>query len=433
MLIWLAALLVLPVSGWAQDHLSLAEAQRRARTGHAEARIAASSFQEAEGQVTQVRGGFLPRVDVAESWQRSNLPVFVFSSLLSQRRFSAADFDIATLHYPAPLDNFRTAVMLEQTVFDESLRQALHVAELGRDVADQRRLGAEQQLAASTVDAYGRVRFLEALGQAADAAVAAADEDLARARNRRDAGLATDADVLTVDVHRAAVRQQQIDTKANLAVARARLNDLIGAPLDAVFVLDPIPTVPAPDTPAVDLEAEALRARPDLRAARLSAQMAEATVASVKASFLPTVVARASTEWNGASFGTRASGWMLGAEARINVFRGLSDRGRLTAARAAAERRDIERDAVEAQARLEVRAALARREAAQARLDVAGAAVAQARETQRILRDRYDGGLVDIAAVLRAAEAALDAEAQAIAAASDMAMQQAALDLALGR
>jgi outer membrane protein TolC len=66
-------------------------------------------------------------------------------------------------------------------------------------------------------------------------------------------------------------------------------------------------------------------------------------------------------------------------------------------------------------------------------VDVAESAIGQAREGQRIIRDRYDSGLADIVAVLRAAQAVLDAEAQAIAARVDLTVQHARLTAAVGR
>src|SRR5262245_66176914 len=72
---------------YAQAPLSLAEAIRRARVHNPDAQSAAAAEQEAAERVVQARSGFLPTADVAESWQRGNQPVFVFSSVLAQRQF----------------------------------------------------------------------------------------------------------------------------------------------------------------------------------------------------------------------------------------------------------------------------------------------------------------------------------------------------------
>jgi outer membrane protein len=422
-----------PMAGRAQERLSLDDAVARARSRHPGVQASAIAEREARWEISAARAGFLPRVDAVESWQRSNLPVFAFSSLLSQRRFSERDFDVTRLNHPDPLDNFRAAVTLEQVVFDGALGPALRAAELGRDAAALRRRQIEQELAAAVVDAYGRVLLLEALAGAAQAAVAAADEDARRARDRQDVGTATHADVLSLDVHSAAMREREIQTTAEARVARARLNELIDAPHDATFTLDPVSVTSGRVAPVATLEAEALKARPDVNLAQVAQQSAEVAAARARAVFLPQVAFRGGWEWNGGNFDTRASGWLIGAELRLNLFRGMADRARLEQTKLARARQDLDRTRVENTARVEIRAALARLDAAEARRKVAQAVASQARESQRITRDRYEQGLADLATLLQAAQAVLDADAQEIGARVDLLVYRAALDRALGR
>jgi outer membrane protein TolC len=59
--------------------------------------------------------------------------------------------------------------------------------------------------------------------------------------------------------------------------------------------------------------------------------------------------------------------------------------------------------------------------------------LSQARESQRIVRDRYDSGLATATDVLRAGEAVLDAESRATDAEMNVILQTVALDRAAGR
>ena len=61
------------------------------------------------------------------------------------------------------------------------------------------------------------------------------------------------------------------------------------------------------------------------------------------------------------------------------------------------------------------------------------AAVEQARESRRIIRDRYEAGLTDVTSLLRAAEAVVEAETQEVAAQVAVLTETAALERALGR
>jgi len=101
----LLALLGLSAPAAAQSPLSLPDAIARARAHNPDAGSSAAGEREAAQRVTQARAGYWPRVEVAESWQRGNQPVFVFSSLLSQRQFTAADFALGALNHPDAVDN----------------------------------------------------------------------------------------------------------------------------------------------------------------------------------------------------------------------------------------------------------------------------------------------------------------------------------------
>jgi outer membrane protein TolC len=105
----LVATLCVAQSASAQSPLSLSEAIARAKAHNPDVGSAAAAEREAAERVTQVRGGYFPKVDVAESWQRGNHPVFVFNSLLAQGQgqFTAADFALDALNHPAATDNFR--------------------------------------------------------------------------------------------------------------------------------------------------------------------------------------------------------------------------------------------------------------------------------------------------------------------------------------
>jgi outer membrane protein TolC len=414
------------------EPLTLVEAMARAGREAASVELADLGLRQARLQVSEARAGFLPRVDVSEAWQRGDQPVFAFGSLLAQRRFTAADFDVNRLTRPDPLNNFRAAVTVEQTLFDGALRARLRMARLAHAVSERQRQRSERDAMTAAASAYGEVLRFEAMRQSAEAAEAAASADLERAERRRDAGLVTDADLLAVSVHLAEVRARRIGAAAEEQVARAELNLAMGAPLDSRFMLTPVAEVD-PAEPLAGLETEALRARPDLQVAELRRELAESAVDQVRATFLPQVVFRGGLEWNGGNFGQRAQSWVIGTEIRLNVFAGLADRAQLARAAVARQTSDVRAREAADRVRLEVRAAHARVEAARATVTVAESAIDQAREGQRIVRDRYDGGLADIVAVLRAAEALLDAEAQAIAASAALTVHHARLIAAVGR
>ena len=423
----------LPAAADAQTTLTLDDAMARARADTPGARALAAGVAEANARIEQARSGFLPRVDVTESLQRGNQPVFVFSTLLSQRRFTAANFDVRTLNDPAAETNVRSAVTVNQRLYDAgATRLGVTAAELQRDLATLERTKGTQDLALTAASAFVRVLQLEAAERASAAAVAAAENDLERSQRRRDVGLVTDADVLSMEVHLADVRGRHIAAAGDLAVARIELAEALGLPLDQpVILIKPGPPAVPPE--AGVLASEALRARTEQQQADVQIRLAENSRRQARAAFLPRVGIGAAWEFNGSTWATQRSGWIVGATVELNVFNGFADRARITEAQQAATRAAAERERIERRIEVDVRGAVARVTAARAR-DVAGrAALAQARESQRIIRDRYEAGLASVTDVLRAAESVFDAESRATAAEMDVLLETVALDRAAGR
>jgi outer membrane protein len=419
---------------FAQSPLSLSDAVARARAHHPDANAAAAAEREAVERVAQVRGEYFPRVDVVEYWQRGNHPAFVFSSLLAQRGISLNDFSVAALNHPDTLDNFRSAISVEQAVFDRSTAATLRAASVGRDMAATTRRVVDLDLTSAVTEAFGRVLTAAAMVRSTAALVETARADRELAIDRRDVGRVTDADVLQLDVHVARRLEQQVQATSDERVARARLNQLMGEPLGSLFSLDFSASVDAIDiSNPIALEQEAVSGRPEVALARQQERMAAATVDQSRAAFLPRVAVQGGWELNGGSWGSRSSSWVAGAVASINLFRGFADQARLAEARALAARRAIETGKVETQVKLDVHVAVARLEAARASEVVGRAAADQARESRRIIRDRYASGLADVATLLRSADAEQQAEAQQIVARVNVLTATATLQRAVGR
>ncbi len=418
----------------AQMPMTLEDAMRRAQDETADARILASSMAAAEAAVRRARAGFWPRIEAAETVQRGDQPVFVFSSLLAQRRFADANFAIPALNHPDAITNTRTSISIEQSIFDGGRTQSgVRAASLDRDLAEARREAARQDLAFNAAQAFVRALDREAGVRAAQAAVDAAESDRERARARRDVGLATDADVLAMDVHLADMRQQRISASGDLAVAYVHLADVVGLPLTTSFTLvRPVPR-PALDDDDDALVREALARHPRRREADVQIQRADNARRTARAALLPAIGAQAGWELNGDTLATQRSSWGLGVDVHINLFDGFATRARMAEAAHARARTIAERARVERRIEVDVRASLAEWTAARAREDAGRAALAQARESQRIVRERYDGGLATMADVLRAAEAVRNAESRTTAAEMDVILQRVALDRALGR
>ncbi len=400
----------------AASDLSMAEAARRALQDNPAITAERQRESAAEARVAQVESARRPRVQLQESVQGGNNPVYVFSSLLTQRQFSQANFAVNGLVRPSPLQNFQTQIGVDQPVHDFGRTVARKKeAEAGRGMAAEERRRRELEILTQTARAYYGVLLAEASRLAAEQALRSVEATRERALALRNAQMATEADVLAVEVHLATAREEIIVRQQQGEVARAALNHALGQPLDTVQTLS-TPLAP------IALAEASLRAadRPEVRMTALQGEIAKARGEQASAMLRPELGVRFQLEADRQYFLTRGGvNWLAMGTFRWNLSDGgLARQMRAEAGHAAAAAASETRSVTSAVA-LQVRQADSAIRAAAARLAVTEAAIQQAKETIRILRNRYGAGLTTVAEVLRAEAALLGAETRRLAALHD--------------
>ncbi len=428
-LFWLAAPLM------AQTPLTIGDAVRTAIQKHPTMEAAASQIRAAGSRIEQARAGNLPKVSYSESWARSDNPVFVFSSLLGQHQFSEQNFAIGPLNRPDFLNNFQSQVAVEQKIYDwGAVKSQVRSAELGRDIAREQERGAQMALMARVIRAYYGAVLAQASLNTATEAVKSAEADAQRARNFRDAGMSTDADVLSIQVHLANVREQQIRRGYDLKIALAALNESLGLPLDTPQSLaSPLtPAKLAADTASAYVKV-AEQNRPELKQTQQATEIAQQQTSAAKAALLPQFSMRGAFEANRQQFVTKGgANWYVGASMRWNLFDGFANRARVAEAKASVETAQAQRKVAEQGVRLEVFKAWADTRSAEERLGVSAAAVTQAEESLRITKNRYEAGLATVTDLLRNEIALLDARTRNLAAIHDQRLAMTQLVLVSG-
>jgi outer membrane protein len=401
---------------------------------HPSVQASIANKRAADSHIEQARSGYLPKLAYTESYQRSDNPVFVFGSLLTQHQFAQENFSLGTLNSPNFINNFQSQVRVDQTIYDFGATQAqVRSAELGSEMASEEDRRARMGVIAGVAGAYfGAVLAKERLS-VAEEAVRSATADLRQAENVRAAGMSTDADVLSVQVHLAAMKEREIQARYALDVAAAALDDALGLPLETPHELSTA-LVPAQlaNTELVSLDRASLQG-PAARQAEVASRAAETQSSAARSAMYPRISVRGAFEADRQTFVTRGgANWFLGASLEWNLFNGFADRSRrdetahlLTAARAQQKR-------AESAVRLEVRRAYAGWKGAGERIGVAAAAVSQAEESLRITRNRYQAGLTTITELLRNETATLETKTRHLEAIYEQRLAATELELAAG-
>ena len=430
------ALILLVAAAWGQEPLGVRDAVRLALRGNPAAVAASQAVASAQSRVDQARGGRFPKVNYSESFTRSDNPVFVFSSLLTQHQFGETNFAIGPLNRPDALNNFQSQLTFDQTLYDAGqTRQAVKAAALNREMSEEEARGVRLSLIAGTARVYYDVVLASESLKTAEQAVRSAEADLRRAENVRAAGLSTDVDVLSIRVHLADVTEQRIRRAADFDVARAALNDALGMPLDTAHSLTTaLAPADLPELAAEDLEREAARERPDARQVHLASSLAQTQADSAQTSLLPQVSCRSMLEADRQRFVTRGgSNWLASISLRWNLFNGFSDKARIDEAGHLLRRAEADAKRVDSAVRLQVRRSYADLRAAEQRIEVARAAVAEAEESLRITQNRYEAGMSNVTDLLRNETAVLESHTRCLAAVHDQRVAAVMVELAAGR
>lgn len=428
--------LVISVPLFAQDSLSLRDAVRLALRENKAVAATDAGERASAARIDQARAGRLPKLNYSESFVRSNNPVFVFSSLLTQHQFGIENFAIDSLNRPGPLNNFQSVLSVDQTLYDAgATRNAVKSADLSRQVSIEEQRRARMQVISGVVTAYYGVVLAADSLKTAELALQSAEADLKRAESVRAAGMSTDVDVLSIRVHLAAVTEQRIQRAADLDVAKSALNDALGLPLDARHNLtSTLRPLDLPDLQLASLEHDASSARPEARASRLAWDLAKSQADSARGALWPQIAFHGAFETDRQQFINKGgANWLASIGLRWNLFNGNADKAHIEESEQWLTRARADEQRVDSAVRLEVRRAWAGLRAAVERIEVAQAAVAEAEESLRITQNRYEAGMSNVTDLLRNETAVLESRTRYLAAIHDQRIAATMLESAAGR
>jgi outer membrane protein len=397
-----------PPPGEKSEDLTLPGAVELALQNNPRVRAVLSNREMMDAQVREARSGWWPLLQFSETFTRSNNPVFVFGSLLEQGRFGPQNFAVDSLNNPDSLNNFRTAINLKWSVFDQMQSSAqVAQARIGQEQADHQKEMVKQQVRLEVVRAYFGVLLAQQRKDVTEEAVKMGEADLKRIADLFQSGLVVQSDLLSAEVQLAEFRQQQVQASGDLVTAHAFLNTILGTPVQTLQrIAGQLRDKQFFMAESDELIDQALQSRPDYARAGSAVKSSEEGVRGAKGNYLPRVDVFSSYGISGRDLTNGSSDYAVGAGLTLNLF-DFGRGARLDKARAAQSTAAAEQVHLANQIRLEVIQVYQDYMSARERLKVAGQTVTQAQEALRIVKDRYQEGLTTITEVLRAETAYL--------------------------
>jgi TolC family type I secretion outer membrane protein len=272
-----------------------------------------------------------------------------------------------------------------------------------------------QNVALQVESAYFNYQAQRGLVAAFQLSVAEADTNLASARQRNRAGVATIADVLQAETLLAQAQLDLETAQGNFAVARGTLATAMGLPANARYGLAPTnDTIPVA-LAAADVDTlinRALANRPDLAAARVQIEQAQAEVRVARSAELPSV-SLGSTFSHPYSSQPNASGYTYGLTlgVAIPIFN-LARPYNVMAARAQVDVSSARAGLLRTQVAQEVYSSYFQLQTATQRVRTSDVLLASATRSEEAARARYRGGVGTILDLVTAQAALANARAQ---------------------
>ncbi|HYH00602.1 MAG TPA: TolC family protein [Terriglobales bacterium] len=362
-----------------------------------------------DGRITEERSNALPDISTRGTMFRYNDP-----SLLNSSSFDSFPAELRDLMKPVASNMWEGGIDVRQTLYSFKVGKAIRAARLARTLggADLRR--AQQEIALETVKAYNALLYATEQVRVQRNALERKEKHLEITRNRREAGVATELEVLRSQVDVENQRAEVTRVEGGVDLARAQLNALMLRPMDTpITPSDTLQYVPA-DFLLEDVLREAMANRPDLEVAELTESVRQQLVGVAKAESKPSV------DFVG-SYGrsTRKpenfldrdfTKWSTAISIKFPIFDGKRTAGRVAQAEAEVGKAKQDKIALQNQVRLQAMDALVKLNVAGRLISAAQLNVEQARKALDMTQANYNYGAATILDVTDAQNALVQAE-----------------------
>ena len=414
------------------DPLTRAEAVAEALRVNPVVRRSREGLRGLEGRKREAIADALPSVTFVGSALRYRDPTF-----LNSPGFDDFPAEFRDMLQVTPANLYDGSLQVRQTVFSFRLGSAIRAARHGLAMGREQVRQAELAVGLDAVRAYNAyVLSLERV-RVAEKTQKQKERHLEMARHRRDAGVATDLDVLRSQVDLENQRTQLLRARGQAALTRGALNAVMLRPIDALLEpADGLDYVPF-DVTLESIVSEALTQRADLRAVTLMEKTYAQFVGVARADILPRLDFTGNWGYQVrevANFGkSDYTRWSANLALTVPVFDGLRTSGRVAQAKSDVAKIAQDRIALETQIRLEAKEGLDRLGVARSILEAAELNVKQAEQALEMTQANYNHGASTTLDVLDAQAALSLAESTRLEALYEHANARATLRCVMGR
>jgi len=382
--------------------------------GNTNIRLSGESLKQAQSRALQARAALLPDLEGAFGERSSTVN-------LAAQGLTSIKLPVPGFSFPSFVGPFTTVdarLSVQQNVFDFGSIRRFQASKVGVSAANQELDSTAEKVAAQVARAYLAAVRADADVETANANITLSEAVLTQSENQKKAGTGTGIEVTRAKVQLANDRQRLLVAENTRRSAHLELLRAMGTPLDTeVTLTDKLGYVPVDAVAVEQAKAQALQARPDLKAQQQREENARLSASAVRMERLPSLAAFGDYGSSGIALDNSLPTRTIGISLKVPLF----DGGRRDARRAEAvslyRSEKVRTGDLKEQIELDVRLALDGLRSAEDQVKVAREGLELAGSELTQARRRYDAGVTNSLEVTDAQtrlERARDNETQAL-------------------
>jgi outer membrane protein TolC len=353
--------------------------------------------------------------------------------------------NISMILFPSITENYSVRLSLQQPLFTGfKLMKNLEMAELNANATREDLTKEQSDIVLDVITAYWNFYRAIKVEEVIHQSVEQMSEHVKDAKNLSQQGMATDADVMKVQVQLSDVNVKQLEARNAIRLASMELNSLIKNPLETELMPSDTPAISQGDSTRLlaekisELQTVAREHRPELKSMQLRRDMNSAGVTAAKGGWYPQLYFAANydyarpnqriippkDQWDGT--------WDVGVTLQWNIWDWYTTGHQTAQAEAALRQSEAGITQLSDAIMLDVAQQYFNAQTAKEKVVVAFGGMEQAQESYRMTSEKYKHGMNSSTEMLDAETALLQAKLTHTQAIVDCTLALARLKKAIG-
>src|SRR5690606_38771500 len=227
--------ILIAISVDAQEPLQLEEAISRMKTKNTQLKVQDSEIELGNLERKSTLWGFLPSISLGYTGYYTNDPLNAFGFKLQQKSVTPDDFNPMLLNDPKAISNYNAKMSVQQPLLNFDVFAARQALSRKIKALQHQKEYAEALLTVEMKKAYTNLQFLYEAGRAVLHGKEAYQEVLRNTENMRELGYAKISDVLMVQVGLNEVENREIEIRNNIQNLSDFISWLMGNPLGTQY------------------------------------------------------------------------------------------------------------------------------------------------------------------------------------------------------